>query len=117
MRVLVVDDDPAVRKLVLFLLADVAEVHECEDGAEALSAYEEHRPGWVLMDLNMRVVNGLVAAREIVVAHPEARVVIVTQHESPALRAAAAEAGACDYVLKDDLTELRRLITKDLSEA
>ena len=110
MRVLVVDDDPAVRKLVLFLLADVAEVHECEDGADALSAYERHEPDWVLMDLSMRRVNGLAALRQILAAHPEARVAILTQHDSPTLRAAAAQAGARRYFLKDDLTQLRALL-------
>ena len=109
MRILVVDDDPAVRKLVRFLLVDVAEVHECEDGSDALSAYERHEPDWVLMDLSMRGVNGLTALRQILAAHQEARVVILTQHDSPALRAAAAQAGARRYFLKDDLTQLRAL--------
>ena len=111
MRVLVVDDDPAVRKLVRFLLGDVAEVHECEDGAEALPAYERHEPDWVLMDLSMRGVNGLAALRQILAAHPEARVAILTQHDSPTLRSAAAQAGARRYFLKDDLTQLRALFT------
>jgi len=109
MRILVVDDDPAVRKLVRFLLADVAEVNECEDGADALSAYERHEPDWVLMDLSMRGLNGLAALGQILAAHPEARVVILTQHDSPTLRAAAAKAGARRYFLKDDLTQLRAL--------
>ena len=110
MRMLVVDDDPAVRGLLRFVLCDVAQLHECEDGADALAAYEAHRPDWVLMDLKMRRVDRLTAMREIIAAHPEARVVIVTEHDSPELRAAAAEMGAWGYVLKDDLTELRLLV-------
>ena len=110
MRILVVDDDPALRELVRFLMFGVAEVHECEDGADALSAYERHGPDWVLMDLSMRGVNGLAALRQILAAHPEARVVIFTQHDSPALRTTAAQAGARGYFLKDDLTELRQLV-------
>jgi two-component system, NarL family, response regulator len=109
MRILVVDDDPAVRKLVRFLLVDVAEVHECGDGADALSAYERYGPDWVLMDLSMSGVNGLPALRQILAAHPEARVAILTQYDSPILRVAAAQAGAHRYFLKDDLTQLRAL--------
>jgi len=111
MRVLVVDDDPAVRKLVRFLLADVAEVHECEDGADAVSAYERYGPDWVLMDLSMRGVNGLPALRQLLAAHSEAQVAILTQHDSPTLRVAAYRAGALRYFLKDDLTQLRALFT------
>jgi len=109
MRILVVDDDPEVRKLIRFLMVDVAEVHECEDGADALSAYERLEPDWVLMDLSMRLVNGLPAVRQILAAHPEARVAVFTQYDSPILRAAAAQAGARRYFLKDDLTQLRAL--------
>ena len=110
MRVLVVDDDPEVRRLLRFLLAEVAEVHECEDGSDALSAYERHEPDWVLMDLAMRGLNGLAALRQILAAHPEAGVVILTQYDSHSLREAAAQAGARCYFLKDDLTQLRAFL-------
>ena len=55
----------------------------------------------------MRGVNGLAALRQILAVHPEAGVVILTQHDSPTLRAAAAQAGARRYLLKDDVTQLR----------
>lgn len=110
MRMLVVDDNAAFRKVLRSFLADLAQVHECEDGSEALSSYEEHRPDWVLMDLSMPGVNGLTALRVILAAHPEARVAVLTQNDSPALRAAAAQAGARQYFLKDDLTQLRSMM-------
>jgi len=74
-----------------------------------VSAYELYGPDWVLLDLSMHRVNGLEALREILAAHPEARVAIVTQHDSPTLRVAAYRAGALRYFLKDDLTQLRAL--------
>jgi len=43
-------------------------------------------------------------------ANPGARVIMVTNYDDPALRDAAALAGACDYVLKRDLLDLRRVL-------
>jgi CheY-like chemotaxis protein len=108
--VLVVDDDAQIRALVRAVLDGVAEVTECSDGVWALQAFEQHRPDWVLMDVRMPVVGGMTATRGILAAHPDARIVILTQHDSAALRRAAAEAGAVSYVLKDDLTLLRQLV-------
>ena len=45
-------------------------------------------------------------------AFPEARVVIVTDYDDEPLRQAAREAGACGYVLKENLIALRELISK-----
>ena len=74
------------------------------NGADALGCYEANRPDWVLMDWEMRT-DGLTATRRIVKAHPEARILIVTQHGEE-LRDAAIEAGARGFVLKDDLLAL-----------
>jgi DNA-binding NarL/FixJ family response regulator len=58
------------------------------------------------MDWEMRT-DGLTATRRIVKAHPEARILIVTQHDDDGgLRDAAIEAGARGFVLKDDLLAL-----------
>ncbi len=105
-RVLIVDDSRPMRELIKMTLAGVAEVvGECADGADALGCYEANRPDWVLMDWEMRT-DGLTATRRIIKAHPEARILIVTQHYDAGLRDAAIEAGARGFVLKDDLLAL-----------
>ena len=105
-RVLIVDDSRQMRELIKMTLNGVAEViGECADGEDALRCYEEHRPDWVLMDWEMRT-DGLTATRRIIKAHPEARILIVTQHDDDNLREAAIEAGARGFVLKDDLLAL-----------
>lgn len=50
------------------------------------------------------------ATREITDAYPEAKVLIVTKHETERLREAARASGACGYVLKENLLEIRGII-------
>lgn len=112
---LIVDDNAAMRRLLRRLTGDLAErIEECADGAEALAAYERHQFGaadWVLMDVEMTVLDGLAATRALRAAHPEARVVIVTKYNDEDLRAAAFDSGACGFVLKENLLALRSLIS------
>ena len=68
--------------------------------------YCVHRPDVVLMDIAMRG-DGIMATRRIKEVHPEARIVIVANHDEPDLREAATHAGASGYVLKTNLLELR----------
>ena len=111
MTVLIVDDNPGVRRLLRRVVLDTATtVWECPDGAEALAAYAERLPDIVLMDIRMSRMDGLVATRQIRESHPEARVVMVTDYDDEDLRKAASEAGACGYALKQNLTELSSLI-------
>lgn len=53
-------------------------------------------------------MDGITATRRIVQTFPTARIVIVTHYDDVRLRNAAREAGACGYVLKDNLIEVRR---------
>jgi CheY-like chemotaxis protein len=112
-NILIVDDNPAIRELLRVYLQDlVNEFHECEDGSEALGAYAEFLPDWVLMDWQMKRMDGLTAAREIKFGFPNAKIVMVTQHDDTELRAAANEAGVCGFVSKDDLMSLRELLER-----
>jgi two-component system response regulator DegU len=109
MRVLIVDDDRTVREMLKRLLKDIAEiVGECDDGSESLGAYQRLRPDWVLMDLQMKQVDGLTATRQILTADPEAKILMVTIHNDESLLKAAREAGVRGYVPKENLLELRR---------
>src|SRR5437016_3293406 len=112
MRFLIVEDDERVRRMIKTIVADLSEaVYECSDGSQAHASYAEHQPDWVLMDLMMPEVNGIEATRQIRSSYPAARIVIVTSHESMSMREEARVAGAYAYVLKDDLFDLRRILT------
>ena len=111
MKILMVDDNPEMRRLLRGLLEDLAEsIYECADGAQALAAYEAHRPDCVLMDIRMPEMDGITATRQIIKAWPAAQVMIVTDYDDPKLRDAARLAGASEYMLKENLLEVRRIL-------
>lgn len=106
--VLIVEDDRAMRELIKRVIGDLADnFYECSDGREALALYEKCRPAWVLMDIQMEHVDGLIATRQIMTAWPSARVLVVTAHTDEDLRLAAYRAGACGYVSKENLLDIR----------
>ena len=113
MKILIVEDNAAVRRLIASVLAPLAStITECTDGGDALIAYEAYRPDVVLMDIAMQRLDGLAATAAIIAVHPTARVVIVTNHADAGLRDAATRAGACGYLLKEHLTDLPALLTQ-----
>jgi CheY-like chemotaxis protein len=115
MTVLIVEDNAGIRRLLRRAVQQIAtEIWECGDGVEALAAYNEHFPDLVLMDVRMPIVDGLAATRQIRMADPQARIIIVTDCDDEETRAAAREAGAWGYVLKQDLTTLEALIRRPL---
>ena len=111
LKLLIVEDNPAVRRVIRSIVAALAEdIFECEDGLQALAAYHAHRPDFVLMDVAMNGLDGIAATRQIRATDPDAKVIIVTNYDEADLREAARAAGACDYVLKEDLLTLRQLL-------
>ncbi len=111
MKVLIVDDNEQARWMIKHYLRELSdEIRECEDGAEALSAYAEFLPDWVLMDWEMKQVGGLAATQNIIEQFPDAKILIVTNYDENDLRQTAKEAGAVGFILKDDLLMLRSFL-------
>jgi CheY-like chemotaxis protein len=108
MKLMIVDDHVRTREFIRETIGPfVAEVCECASGEEAIARCAEFKPDLVTMDLQMQPMNGLQATRQLLLRHPAARVVMVTQSDLTTLRLAAAQAGADHFIHKDDLSELR----------
>jgi NarL family two-component system response regulator LiaR len=118
LKLLIVDDSKEMREEIRTIVAGVAdEVYECSGGSEALTNYALHRPDLVLMDIVMEGIDGLEATKRLISVYPEAKIVIVTSYDDDYLREAARAAGALDYVLKDNLLEIRRVLIAETSES
>lgn len=115
MTILIVEDHKAVRRLLRREVEGLAtRIFECDNGLDAPAVYAQHRPDVVLMDIQMPGADGLVATREIKLADRGARIIFVTDYDQPEFRMAATEVGACGYVTKADLGQLRNLIAEVL---
>jgi two-component system response regulator DesR len=102
LRLLIVDDNPHVRRDLSQLLAltgDLQIAGEAADGAEALRQAELLHPDVILLDLEMPVMDGYSAARQLKVRWPGCRVVALSVHSYPAARQKAALAG-CDAFIE-----------------
>ena len=103
-RVVIVDDHAVVRHGLTQLLstfADVELVGEAGDGQGAIAVCEDTRPDVVLMDLEMPVMDGIEATREVKGKHPEIAVVVLTSFSDRDRILQALDAGAAGYLLKD----------------
>src|ERR1700721_3391796 len=99
-RVLVVDDEPQIRRVLRATLsAQGYEVQEARTGEDALVAFRESRFALVLLDLNMRGMGGLETCRQIRETS-EVAVIMLTVHDTEKDKVAALDAGADDYVTK-----------------
>jgi DNA-binding NarL/FixJ family response regulator len=103
-RVVVADDQTAVREglaLLLGLLDDVEVVGEAADGDEAVRLVAAHGADVVLMDLRMPRCDGVTATARIRAEHPSTQVVVLTTYAEDADILAALGAGALGYLTKD----------------
>ncbi len=103
LRVLIVDDMPQVRqelRLLLTLAGEVEVVGEAANGAEAIGQAEALRPDAVVIDLEMPVMDGFAAARQIKARCPTCRVIALTVHDYEAARQRAFQAGVDVFMVK-----------------
>lgn len=102
-RVVVVDDDPMVRRGLRMLIGGpaVQVVAEAGDGDEAVRVVAEHTPDVVLMDLRMPGTDGVVATERIRSTDAAPPVLVLTTLDSDRALVRALRAGASGFLLKD----------------
>ena len=103
-RVVLADDHPMIRAGFKSLL-DKNErfeiVGEAENGRELIEVAERVKPDIILTDINMPVLNGLVAMEMLIEKHPEFRFIILSMHEEREYIVNALKVGARGYLLKN----------------
>ena len=110
MKFLIVDDSAQMRRCIRESLPAAVEKVECRDGQQAILAFAEHQPDWVLMDIEMKPLDGLSAARQIRADWPKARIIFVTSYDQPRFREAAAQLKVEGFVLKDNLDQINQIV-------
>jgi CheY-like chemotaxis protein len=102
--VLVVDDDPFIRKLVATTLEDVSkfELYEAADGIEALQIAEREQPAIIFLDVEMPRLDGIDACRQLRAnpATSDVTIVILTAAHDEAVERRAEDAGADLFLTK-----------------
>src|SRR5581483_7768207 len=104
-RIFIADDHEVVRKGLMALLQaqpDWEVCGEAADGREAVEKAQQLKPDVVILDIWMPSLNGLEATRQILKTNPQARVLILTLHDSDQVVREVLNAGARGYLLKSD---------------
>ncbi len=101
-RVLVVDDQDAIREAMAEMLIELgmAVVGTARDGGQAVDLADTSDADVVLMDLRMPGVDGLEATRLIKERRPLTQIIIYSAYDDPALQRGADEVGAFCYLVK-----------------
>ena len=107
-RVLIVDDMPQVRqdlRTLLPLTGDIEIVGEAANGQAAIEQAASLQPDVILMDLEMPIVDGCEATRQIKARRPACRIIALTIHTDAATRQTADWAGVDEFVEKGEPLE------------
>jgi len=108
LQVMVVDDNPVVAERLADLVREdprVIVTAQVESGLLAFARIAAERPDLVLMDLEMPGIGGLAAIRRIKALVGPPTIIVVTLHDSEAMRRESAQAGADAFVPKSRVTK------------
>jgi two-component system, chemotaxis family, chemotaxis protein CheY len=108
LRVLIVEDDPATRRLYKFLLTNGGyDVLEAEDGMAAVELLERNHCSLVITDMNMPRMGGMELIKHIRASYGDLYVILITAFGTPDIEKQALRIGANDYLPKPfDFEEL-----------
>jgi|ERR1700733_1609129 len=104
MRILIADDHEAVRKGVSAILTSRGDIEICAeavDGQQAIEMAVEMKPDLVILDINMPVLGGFAAAREIKRLLPDVPILFFTMHDGARFIEDAKRAGVQGFVAKE----------------
>ena len=107
-NILLVDDHSVVRmgfKMLIENESDMAVISEAESGELGITAYKEHKPSVVIMDITMPGMGGLDAIERIIAFDKKAKILVLSAHEDSVHPKRALSAGALGYLTKRSAAE------------
>ena len=124
-KLLIVDDEPLIRKGILTLVdfekLGITDAYEASNGTEGLRLFIQHAPQLILLDINLPVMNGLELAQAIKALDRQAKIAMITGYDYVDYAISALKIGVDDYILKpvskQDVTDvIAKLIQRFESE-
>ncbi|CUH96489.1 hypothetical protein P22_2579 [Propionispora sp. 2/2-37] len=116
-KVLVIDDQPGIRRLLTEVLTDEGyEVITAGNGYEGVQRAKETNPAVILMDMKMPGMDGIETLKELQSMHQEEKVIMMTAYGELELVNQAREMGAYAYITKPfDIVTVCRMIADNIT--
>ena len=116
-KMLIVDDEPVVRKSLQILFEDEYSLLICGDGEEGVKSAQENPIGVALVDIELPGMNGIEVLKKLKEIDSDTEVIIITGHASLDTSIEAMKYGACGYIKKPlNPKELQGTIAKALEK-
>ena len=117
MKILVTDDSKMARKMVIKTLSEIfannVEIHEAQNGQEALELYKQLHPNITFLDLTMPIMDGFEALEKIKEYDKNAKVVIISADIQKLSMDKALQLGAFNFVKKPiDTEKMQQILHK-----
>ncbi|MEP0007531.1 MAG: response regulator [Balneola sp.] len=120
MKIMIVEDHPDMRRMlkniISFSTVSELETIECESGEEALESYSIHKPDCVLMDIELKNMNGFKTTEGILKLDVNAKVIFVTSHDTLTFRKKAEQLRARGFISKENLSDINKLLNKVITQ-
>jgi len=113
-RVLVVDDDPEIRKIIGAILEREFQVEGAADGEQALAAFKKSPPDLTLLDMELPDSHGNGLLKTLVKTYPKAVIVMVTGNQSLSAARETIKLGAREYIAKPFAPDHLRSVVRSL---
>jgi two-component system, NarL family, response regulator NreC len=109
LKILIADDNEIVRKGVCAILTEYLQPEHCEEasnGQEAITKAIALQPDLILLDINMPIMGGFAAAKELQKLLPHVPILFLTMHGGDSFVSEARKAGVQGFVTKDHAGEV-----------